>query len=155
MRASVNVDSIGQGIWWVLPLLALATLCMLPGCGQGETQVSSQQAVFPVNEQGQTYGSLSDLENPVSGGVAVDECNEAYVPDLVEVTADNGVNGYVLSEDLLGPLSDLSGEATELTEDGGSTVRELPVYAQDGKTVLGSLTVSSSWRTYQEVGNEA
>ena len=77
------------------------------------------------------------------------------MPDLIEVTADNGVNGYVLSEDLLGPLSDLSREAIELTEDGGSTARELPVYAQDGKTVLSSLTVSSSWRTYQEVGDEA
>lgn len=140
---------------WALPLLVLAALCMLSGCGQGETQVSGQQAVFPVNEQGQTYGSLSDLENPVSGGAVVDECNEAHVPDLVEVTADNGANGYVLSEDLLGPLPDLSGRADELTEDEGSVERELTVYAQDGKTVLGSLTVSSSWRTYQEVGDEA
>ena len=61
----------------------------------------------------------------------------------------------MLSEDLLGPLPDLSGRADELTEDEGSVERELTVYAQDGKTVLGSLTVSSSWRTYQEVGDEA
>jgi hypothetical protein len=88
--------------------------------------------VFPTNVYGQTYGSGLDAVSP------------ANEPDLIQAYATNGVLGYVRAADLDGtaptnPISALAQERAAQAAHG----RTIPVYAQDGRTVVGSFTIGS------------
>lgn len=95
------------------------------------------ETVFAVNKNGQTYGPTGNLPEG------------APLPDLVEAFGDGGIRGYVLSEDLRGPVLSPE-EVLELpvvTTEEGATVfqepaREIPLYAVDGTTVIGTFTLS-------------
>jgi hypothetical protein len=86
---------------------------------------------FPVNAEGQTYGSAAGLSP-----------NE--LPDSILVRADNGRFGYILRSDFLGPR--LTREQVESfpTDAQGNYVspgRVVRVFAKDGATQIGVFTV--------------
>jgi hypothetical protein len=77
---------------------------------------------YPVNDNGMTYGS----------GAGVDE--EDPGPDLVAAYGTNGRCGFVRSSDRPQPARTL-GQALANPSPGG---RDVPLYAQDGVTVIGT-----------------
>ncbi len=82
---------------------------------------------FPTNSQGQTYGSDADAETL------------AQSPDLVAVAGDHGVGGYVLKEELAGPVPTSPEEAGRLS--GEPLV--LNVYDREGQKVVDTFTLLS------------
>ena len=110
---------------------------------------------WPVNENGQTYGSASDLlpyfpEGTSSGGVS-DAAQYRLLPDLVgPFVGDNGVSGYVLKEDYYSPDGGLPpawAEAITAAVEAGADSWEyvVPVYAEDGETVVDSITMGGEF----------
>lgn len=98
------------------------------------TEENILQNGYPQNEQGETYGP------------AVPGKTE---PDMVPAIGEDGVKGYVKVSDLTGPLPETSAEALETMEEesGDFTV---PLYLQDGITVIGKYIVSHSGTTSEE-----
>lgn len=92
--------------------------------------IDKVQPVFPVNENGQTYGSA---EEAMALG--------AELPDLILAEGQNGVTGYVLREDWLMPTPSNPEEALAMMESGVFDPREIPVYAQDGETAVDTMMV--------------
>ena len=84
---------------------------------------------YPVNEHGMSYGS----------GAAVDEDDPG--PDLVAAYGTNGRCGFVLASDRqqdlpLGP-AEAADRQVDLDPDGW----DIPLYARDGVTVIGSFHI--------------
>lgn len=80
---------------------------------------------YPVNALGMTYGS----------GMNIDEKNPG--PDLVAAFASNGAFGYVYAADRPQPADTLVTDPSAESRD--STI---PVYAADGKTVVGEFNIT-------------
>jgi hypothetical protein len=80
-----------------------------------------QSPPYPVNENGMTYGS----------GAGIDEDDPG--PDLVAAYGTNGRCGFVRADDLPQPARTLAQALASPSPDG----RDLPLYAQDGVTVIG------------------
>lgn len=59
---------------------------------------------------------------------------EIVEPDLMSAEGENGTIGYVKKEDLNGPQPKTPEEAVKLNE---AKSREIPLYDDDGKTVIG------------------
>jgi hypothetical protein len=90
-------------------------------------------ATFPENSDGLTYGS------------SLGALDEAGVPDLILVVATNGKQGYVYRSALnAADGSDVSTlqEASDWDEVGATESHTVPVFAEDGTTVIGTFTVS-------------
>ncbi|MEN6389826.1 MAG: hypothetical protein ABFD04_05370 [Syntrophomonas sp.] len=86
--------------------------------------------VFPKNEAGQTYGSEIDANCPENA------------PDLIAAVGVDGTLGYVKSTDLNGPLPKTPEEAIAITKKNLADIeRKIPLYAVDGKTVVGSFNI--------------
>jgi hypothetical protein len=84
-------------------------------------------ARFETNASGQTYGA---------GDGEVD-------PDLIRAQGTNGVVGYVLKTDLVGPEMRSPEEVARWLEQyPQDRAREIPLYDVDGKTVLGVFTIA-------------
>ncbi|KUO75473.1 MAG: hypothetical protein APF81_26530 [Desulfosporosinus sp. BRH_c37] len=97
--------------------------------GEWKTEFSQNSALTPLyqtNENGQTYGSA--LASSIIGNPQ---------PDLISAEKD-GTSGYVKYEDLMGPRPKTPEEARAMQEMGKFEKREIPLYAADGKTVIGS-----------------
>jgi hypothetical protein len=99
---------------------------------------------FPANEHGQSYGS---------GGYGPSN------PDLILATGIDGTMGYVLREDLegTGPLTmptnpkealeymeALEALAAEARERGDAYIYTIPLYAEDGRTIISEFGISFS-----------
>ncbi|PLX13903.1 MAG: peptidase M56 BlaR1 [Marinilabiliales bacterium] len=84
--------------------------------------------VYQRNENGQTYGS--DMY-----ATSLDT-----VPDLVLAQDENGTVGYVRSVDLYGKQPKTPEEAVKMNLKPGS-FRHIPLYAVDGKTVIGKFKI--------------
>lgn len=76
---------------------------------------------YPVNDRGMTYGS----------GAAIDADDPG--PDLVAAYGTDGRCGFVRAADRPQPALTLAGALAAPAPDG----REIPLYAQDGVTVIG------------------
>lgn len=86
---------------------------------------------YPVNENGQTYGTGEDA-------VYVDD-----LPTLVSAVGDNGKKGYVYADELLSSPVKNPEEAVEYMKsikDGTYVPRSINVYEADGKTVIDTMT---------------
>ena len=89
-------------------------------------------ATFPRNASGLTYGS------------ALGALGEAGVPDLILVVATNGKQGYVYRSALNaadGSTVSSPRGAAAWTAGGASVSHTIPVYAEDGTTVIGVFKV--------------
>ena len=80
---------------------------------------------YPKNEAGQTYGM---------GGVIYGD------PELLLAIGEDDVQGYVKNTDLIGDLPESPEEALELNKIKSFRI---PMYLQDGKTVIGEFVVGS------------
>jgi hypothetical protein len=76
---------------------------------------------YPVNDSGMTYGSGAGIDADDPG------------PDLVSAYGTNGRCGFVRGADLPRPGRTLAGAIAATPEE-----REIPLYAQDGVTVIGT-----------------
>lgn len=95
-----------------------------------ESSAPLQSRDFPVNASGETYGSAA--------GAAKD-------PDLIRASGDIGVEGYIRASDLNGPVFSSPEEAVAHQEAHNTLdERQIPLYASDGRTVLGMFTVSAT-----------
>jgi len=98
--------------------------------GDWKTEFRQNPALTPLyqtNENSQTYGfafASSIMGNPQ--------------PDLISAKSGDGTSGYVKYEDLKGPQPKTPEEAIAMQEMGMFERREIPLYAADGKTVIGS-----------------
>jgi len=99
--------------------------------------------VFPVNENGQTYGSSMNSKS-------LDD-----FPDLIEAVSKDGAEGYVYYTDLYGDMPNSPEQAAKYMEDmrelneRGIFVKAVPVYKLDGKTVIGKYEISFDSRLFQ------
>jgi hypothetical protein len=91
-------------------------------------QSLSSAPVFPRNQSGQTYGSDMYSTSP------------ATEPDLVLARGTDGTIGYVKSIDLYGTQPKTPEEAVALNPKVGD-VKQIPLYAVDGKTVIGKYNI--------------
>lgn len=82
---------------------------------------------FPVNESGQTYGSLAGV-GPRS----------PYAPDLIQAMGEDGTEGYIYSSDFLQERGNNPEEELRLqAEREARGPYPIPLYASDGKTIIG------------------
>jgi len=100
-----------------------------PDQSTSTTVVHSGATDWPVNAQGQTYGSSAGAAS------APDE------PDLVLAQATNGRVGYVLATDLEGPMPASPEEALAWQAASAGKTRVIPVYLADGVTIIGEFQV--------------
>lgn len=87
--------------------------------------------VFPRNESGQTYGS--DL-----GATSWDT-----VPDLIKAIGVDGTEGYLRREDVYEAPPKTPDEALARQRSRMGTVRQIPLYAVDGKTIIGVFNIGA------------
>lgn len=80
--------------------------------------------VFPRNANGQTYGSDTNVTSP------------DQEPDLVSAVGVGGTQGYVRSVDMYEEMPKTPQEALAHNSKL-KAVRKIPLYAVDGKTVIG------------------
>ena len=85
---------------------------------------------FPVNAAGQTYGSSANVTSL------------SQEPTLVWVQATNGKLGYVYASQLYGPTPKNPQQA--ITWASTHYPKSIPVYAQNGKTVIGHFVIGGS-----------
>jgi hypothetical protein len=83
---------------------------------------------WPVNENGQTYGIQGDSPIP---------------PDLIQAMTTDGKTGYVLAKDLEQPMPDSPEQALEWQKANAGKTRSIPVYEQDGRTIIGEFIIGN------------
>ena len=128
--------SLGERGVWICTTLAvlIAVVFLLLGCAVPEQTRRIGDVEYPVNANGQTYGSSMDAFMSLPEGKVGDDVID-YLPDLVAVTSPDGQEGYVLKEDFLPPAPRTPEEAAAMAKEGSHTV---PLYDEDGVTVIGS-----------------
>jgi len=90
---------------------------------------------YPTNGLGESYGS------------AMGAMSLAQEPDLIAVAATNGQDGYVLKSQLdAASGADISTPAQAIAwdKDGAYVSHTIPVYEENGTTVIGSYTIEAS-----------
>lgn len=105
---------------------ALVARAIDPAVHAGETAYEDcprlpAEPPYPVNDNGMTYGSGAGIDADDPG------------PDLVSAYGSDGRCGFVRAADRPQPALTLAGALAAPTSDG----REIPLYAQDGVTVIG------------------
>jgi hypothetical protein len=96
------------------------------------TTVATVAPTYPVNSQGETYGSAANAPSP------------SQLPDLIRVRADNGQIGYITRAAFLGPQLTPQEVVTLPTDSRGNFVAPsvvVPVFAQNGTTQVGTFTI--------------
>ena len=128
------------GIFTVLVLICLS-LCACTESGSYSDDKVQEREVgsvsYPVNENGQTYGSSADAYRNLPEGISSNSVID-YLPDLVLVANDEGTEGYVLKTDYLPTMPNNPEEAQSLAESATDQSNEVPMYDSDGETVLGT-----------------
>lgn len=115
-------------------ILAVALSCaVLAGVfhfGQAAASRTNQASPYPKNQNGETYGSLLDAPSP------------DLDPDLIAAIGVDGTEGYVRATELNSGPHPTSPDKTvaymKALESAPYSVRTIPLYAADGKTVIGS-----------------
>ena len=91
------------------------------------------EPIFPVNQNGETYGPLGDINTP------------GKEPDLVLAKGEDGTEGYLKLKDMWGEQPNNPEEAVaymkRLEEEKARGHKFIPLYASDGKTVIGKFKV--------------
>lgn len=141
-----KVDGILRSAKLPLVTILLSTIMLLLCACSSDTPPSDMSlqeedkvavsVAYPVNESGQTYGSSADAYQNLPEGLTQDEVRE-YLPDLVLVVNDSGIEGYVSKDDFLPKMPSTPEEVASLSETSSTSGHEVTMYASDGKTVLG------------------
>ena len=103
--------------------------------GRASSDVMNTNAAMPNyerNSAGLTYGSVRDAPRP------------DLEPDLILVETSNGQTGYARKADMDGPTFHSPADAIAWQQSEGGKSRTIPVYAQDGVTVIGKFVMGSS-----------
>lgn len=114
----------------VIVVITFGVVCGVAATAMGSTsgaQAPEASQAFPVNDNGQSYGSVDE---------AVDGVEE---PDLIRCQADNGKVGYCLKAEMEGETPRTSEEAEAIMMKGLRGY-EIPVYEADGSTQIGVFT---------------
>lgn len=118
------------------PIVTTISLCL--GLLVGLLSVpafANSNSRFPTNSNGQTYGSAALAET------AEEE------PDLILAQGIDGTQGYVKSADLNGDMPKSPEEALVKQRANALRYRNgermIPLYASDGKTVIGKFRIST------------
>ena len=82
-----------------------------------------EASLYPVNENGQTYGSALSNNPP---------------PDLIATIGDSGVEGYVYYDEMFPTITAKTPE--EAQEELNSFPQKIPVYKSDGITQIDTFT---------------
>ena len=112
--------------------VALSTAVSAPPHKNAIRLDSTPVSNYPVNQNGQTYGSSLGVASPSSE------------PDLIEAES-NGVVGYVLASELNaadGANVSTPQQAAEWDATGATTTHTIPLYAPNGISIIGSYTVT-------------
>lgn len=128
-----GVKTLTVGIALVAGLL-VGTLTFMPIVASSQpSQDVKPTPVFPVNQNGQTYGSLMDVNTP------------GQEPDLVKAVGVDGTLGYVKFVDMQGKLPKNPEEAIAMQnnrlKEGPKTI---PLYDVDGKTIIGEFKIGNA-----------
>lgn len=95
--------------------------------------LANMPSEYHVNQNGQTYGI---------------EYDSGESPDLIAAVGENGIEGYIKSEDLLDEgdfvqtpekAIEYSKKVATLKEEGA--YRKIPLYKSDGETIIGKFRV--------------
>lgn len=120
---------------WLATDSARAHATDVPATASGETRVVNG-AVYPVNENGQTYG-------PVAPDADGGRCT-SHGPDLIVVGMPDGSEGYVVREDFAwfetqgAPNVDIKNpEEAVAWMEAGQPMDPIPIYGVDGTTQIG------------------
>ncbi|WP_434510355.1 hypothetical protein [Desulfitobacterium sp. AusDCA] len=93
----------------------------------------SVKPIFQINQNGDTYGSLADVNTP------------GEEPDLVLAKGEDGTEGYLKLKDMWGEQPNNPEEAVaymkKQEEEKAKGHKYIPLYASDGKTVIGKFKV--------------
>lgn len=130
------------------------TLCMMILLSSYAMAYETKHNGFKENKNGETYGT--GLQADILG----------YEPDLLLATGENNVLGYVRVTDLDEPTPSSPKEASKIQKkriETKYTGRYIPLYASDGRTVIGRflvafdkseilITKSSTDYTYGNIG---
>lgn len=84
---------------------------------------------YPVNEDGKTYGSST-----YATWIGVE-------PDLIRAIGPDGTVGYVYNSDLYESIPNTPEEALARQAERGSESRSIPLYKEDGKTIIGEFVI--------------
>jgi hypothetical protein len=85
---------------------------------------------YKVNNNGQTYGS------------AMLASAKGYEPNLISAVGEDGTEGYVYATDLNGRIPNTPEEAVELMAHRSDS-RDIPLYKNDGKTIIGIFRIET------------
>jgi hypothetical protein len=93
----------------------------------------SVEPEFQVNQNGEAYGSLANVNTP------------GKEPDLVLAKGEDGTEGYLRLKDMWGEQPNNPEEAIaymkKQEEEKASGHKYIPLYASDGETVIGKFKV--------------
>lgn len=95
----------------------------------GSFHISPKNVIYATNDNGQTYGSSADAASPEKE------------PELISATGVDGTNGYVLKKDLDEEMPKSPEEALKQQKNRPVGGRDIPLYDQDGTTVIGSFHI--------------
>jgi len=100
--------------------------------GIGPDPNAAEAPTYPVNAHGETYGSVASAARP------------EHEPDLARAVGDDGQIGYLRRQDLAPPSFTSPEEALAWQRGPGSRPEKIPLFAADGRTVLGTFTINPS-----------
>jgi len=124
----------------------IGTHSILSPSANEQNVLTSQQQIkqkFPVNENGQTYGSIVNC-------VQLED-----FPVLIQAASKTGIEGYVFYSDLYGDQPNTREEAIEYMENlrklnsEGIYFKIVPLYKSDGISIIGEYEVSLDARLFQ------
>ena len=97
---------------------------------------------YPTNQNGQTYGTLENIKS-------FDDA-----PELIKAEGVDGTIGYVKSSDVFTKMPESPEEAVKMQAERDSKGSyTIPLYAEDGKTIIGEFPVGSGTRYEGEPAN--
>lgn len=124
---------VGTGVLAIGAAVAGAALTSSLAFGEESHSGSSQSEIpdraYPTNSRGMTYGS---------------DFGQIASPDLILAHGVDGIPGYVKREDVYGPDADevtLDDALRYMKAGENAEARFVPLYAEDGITVIGRFVV--------------
>lgn len=121
--------AVGAAVCVLVTNAASATTATSPAASPAVPSVPGPGHGYPLNSHGQSYGSAADA--PARGGE----------PDLIAAIASNGKRGYVKRIDMESPRPKNPEEAVALTKANEGKTKTVPVYDQEGQTVIGEFVM--------------